>query len=147
MKIHIATSDTDILACYPVVKTLRPDISRDTFVSKIKQLQNNGYQLVYLAKSGTPVAIAGFRLGESLAWKRYLYVEDLVTLSDKRSQGYGATLMRWLEDYAAGQGCTQLHLDSGVQRKDAHRFYEREGLQLRSYHYAKEPAKATNQEF
>jgi hypothetical protein len=29
-----------------------------------------------------------------------------------------------------------VHLDSGVQRKDAHRFYEREGMKLASFHFS-----------
>ena len=28
-----------------------------------------------------------------------------------------------------------MHLDSGIQRKDAHRFYEREGMSLASVHF------------
>ena len=30
------------------------------------------------------------RLGENLAWGRYLYVDDLVTLPAQRSLGHGA---------------------------------------------------------
>ncbi len=29
-----------------------------------------------------------------------------------------------------------MHLDSGIQRKDAHRFYEREGMSITSFHFA-----------
>jgi hypothetical protein len=28
-----------------------------------------------------------------------------------------------------------MHLDSGIQRKDAHRFYEREGMSMASFHF------------
>ena len=31
--------------------------------------------------------------------------------------------MNWLVEYARGEGCDQFHLDSGVQRFAAHRFY------------------------
>jgi GNAT superfamily N-acetyltransferase len=82
------------------------------------------------------VAVAGFRVGESLAWGRFLYVDDLVTLPAHRSQGYGSGLLAWLRAYAAQAGCGQLHLDSGVQRKDAHRFYEREGMTAAALHFA-----------
>jgi hypothetical protein len=36
---------------------------------------------------------------------------------------------------AVKEGCTQLHLDSGMQRKDAHRFYEREGMVAEGLHF------------
>jgi GNAT superfamily N-acetyltransferase len=137
MNIHIANTDSEIEACYSVMKELRPDIAEEKFVQKVRELQKFGYQLVYLEVSGKPVAVAGFRISESLAWKRYLYVDDLVTLTNERSKGYGSMLLKWLTELASREGCEQFHLDSGVQRKDAHRFYEREGMELPSYHFAK----------
>ena len=83
-----------------------------------------------------PAAVAGFRILENLAWGRFLYVDDLVTRSDARSHGHGARLLRWLRRLARSEGCIELHLDSGVQRVDAHRFYEREGLRRSSYHFS-----------
>ena len=44
-------------------------------------------------------------------------------------------MLAWLIQQAAEEGCAALHLDSGVQRKDAHRFYLREGMTLASYHF------------
>lgn len=73
------------------------------------------------------------RLGENLAWGRFLYVDDLVTLPERRSAGHGAALLRWLLEHARRAGRDELHLDSGIQREDAQRFYRREGLELSSY--------------
>ena len=33
------------------------------------------------------------------------------------------------------QGCVRLRLDSGLQRLDAHRFYEANGMQKAGYHF------------
>ena len=84
------------------------------------------------------VAVAGFRIGDNLAWGRFMYVDDLATLAAQRSKGYGSGLLSWLRTYAASQGCEQLHLDSGMQRKDAHRFYEREGMTISGLHFAEQ---------
>src|SRR3989344_3527847 len=137
MDIHLAKTDTEITACYPVMRELRPHLEKESFVSRVRAQEKMGYVLVYVQDSGSPVAVAGFRLGESLAWGRFLYVDDLVTLPGHRSRGYGAALLSWLVEVAAKEGCEQLHLDSGVQRKDAHRFYEREGMKLASFHFSK----------
>jgi GNAT superfamily N-acetyltransferase len=137
MNIRLAATEAELEACYPVMKELRSDYSCDDFVSKVRELQDDGYQLAYLAVDERPVAAAGFRFGESLAWKRYLYVDDLVTLASERSKGYGAALLDWLTAYAAAEGCEQLHLDSGVQREDAHRFYQREGMRMLACHFTK----------
>lgn len=136
MKISVAYSDEEIVACFPVMHELRPHLTQDTFVNKVRSLEKSGYMLAYLKESGSPVAVAGFRLGESLAWGRFLYVDDLVTLASFRSRGFGSAILSWLVEFANKNNCDQLHLDSGVQRKDAHRFYKREGLQLSSYHFA-----------
>jgi GNAT superfamily N-acetyltransferase len=137
MEIRIAKSDAQIAACYPVMRELRPHVEERSFVSRVREMEKSGYLLACLEDAGMPSAVAGFRLGENLAWGRYLYVDDLVTLASCRSRGMGTALLSWLEKFAEREGCGQLHLDSGVQRKDAHRFYEREGLKLSSYHYAR----------
>ncbi|MEW6684210.1 MAG: GNAT family N-acetyltransferase [Nitrospirota bacterium] len=61
----------------------------------------------------------------------------ICTSSSQRSRGYGAALLSWLVDLAATAGCQQVHLDSGVQRTEAHRFYEREGMERASVHFRK----------
>jgi GNAT superfamily N-acetyltransferase len=136
MNIRIAVTDAELSACYPVMLELRPHLERDAFVPRIRMQEQTGYRLAFVEDQEGVTAVAGFRLGENLAWGRHLYVDDLVARSAYRSRGYGAGLLAWLKDYAVREGCVQLHLDSGVQRKDAHRFYEREGMTITSYHFA-----------
>jgi GNAT superfamily N-acetyltransferase len=70
------------------------------------------------------------------AWGKHMYVDDLVTAERHRSTGAGARMMDWLKSYARAHGCRQLHLDSGVQRFGAHRFYLREGFNIGSHHFS-----------
>jgi hypothetical protein len=44
-------------------------------------------------------------------------------------------LLSWVKEQAAKEGCEQMHLDSGAERKEAHRFYEREGMTMASFHF------------
>ncbi len=135
--VQLATSDEDILACHQVMHELRPHIDEEEFVSRVHaQAQVNDFQLAYLRDQNLIVAVAGFRIGYNLAWGHYLYVDDLVTRTTHRSQGFGAILLRWLHDFARKAGCDQLHLDSGLQRKGAHQFYERHGMPNTSLHFA-----------
>lgn len=135
MGIRLASSDQEIAACFPVMHQLRPHLTPDAFLARVRSQEQAGYRLAYLEVDGRPVAVAGFRISESLASGRFLNVDDLVTLDAERSKGHGAQLLQWLLEYARTDGCQGLELDSGVQRKDAHRFYEREGLKIRSYHF------------
>lgn len=136
MNIHIAKTDAEITACYPVMRELRAHLEADRFLAQVRAQESRGYQLAYTVRPEGVVAVAGFRICENLAWGRFLYVDDLVTLPSHRSQGIGGELLAWLREHAVNEGCGQLHLDSGIQRKDAHRFYEREGMSIAGYHFA-----------
>ena len=136
MDIQIAETDTNIFACYPVMRELRPHLEEAEFLPLVRKLGNAGYRLAFVRQPESVVAVAGFWIRENLAWGRFMYVDDLVTLASHRSQGIGSRLLTWLREYAAQEGCRQLHLDSGTQRKDAHRFYDREGMSLFGYHFA-----------
>jgi len=73
-----------------------------------------------------------------LAWGRHLYIDDLIMSNDKRSLGYGKEMMNFLTDFAKEKGCREIHLDSGVQRFETHKFYFREGFKIASHHFSKE---------
>ena len=48
--------------------------------------------------------------------------------------GVGRALLAAASDWARERGCTHLALSSGPGRKDAHRFYEREGMEQAMYY-------------
>jgi GNAT superfamily N-acetyltransferase len=60
-----------------------------------------------------------------------------VTLSAYRSRGFGTALLRWIEEHARQKGCKQIHLDTGLQREDAQRFYKHKEMEMTGYHFAK----------
>ncbi len=136
MEVKLATSDEQIEAVCPVMLELRPQYDEQSLKQRIKLQQQQGYQLAYVEDNGNVLSAAGFVIGEKLAWGRHIYVDDLVTAAAHRSTGAGKLLMDWLKDFGRQQGCGQLHLDSGVQRFRAHRFYLREGFNINSHHFA-----------
>ncbi len=80
--------------------------------------------------------MTGFRIVEFLAYGKFLYVDDLVTAEDARSEGHGKQVLDWLVGVARKEGGASLQLESGVQRHEAHRFYFREGMKISSYHFS-----------
>lgn len=122
--------------CFPVMAELRPHLNLDTFTSQVRrQIETQRYHLAALENDGTIVAVAGYRYVESLVWGAYLYVDDLVTAEAWRGQGFGGKLFDWLVDEAGREACQALHLDSGVQRFAAHRFYLGKRMQVTSRHF------------
>lgn len=136
MKIRTAVTDDDVRSCFAVMRQLRPHFDEAGFLEQVRRQEGQGFSLVMGVVDGRVVAAAGYRLAENLACGRFLYVDDLVTDAACRSRGHGRRLLAWLRELAREAGCAQLHLDSGVQRADAHRFYAREGLNHTGLHFA-----------
>ena len=144
------SDDAGTLACWPVMAQLRTHLAADEFVAQVRRQRRSGYRLAAAwqdeqtgiggvtdsRKVADIRGVAGFRLMENLAWGRFLYVDDLVTDEAVRGSGAGRWLIEWLVAVARREGCEQLHLDSGVQRFAAHRFYLRSGLDITSHHFA-----------
>jgi len=131
-----ASTDEEILATRDVMRQLRPHIAPDDYLPTVKRMMTtDGYHLAACLVDGVVRAVAGYRFMEMLYCGKILYVDDLNTDEATRSQGHGKTLMDWLKAEARRQGCAQLHLDSGVQREAAHRFYFRERLTVNAYHF------------
>lgn len=136
MDVKLASSLAELELVSPVLLQLRPQYSQADLIQQIQEQQKQGYQIAYVTEAGKVSCVAGFVIGTKLAWEKHLYVDDLVTDSTQRSSGAGKTLMQWLKHFALEQGCKQLHLDSGVQRFAAHRFYLREGFDIASHHFS-----------
>jgi GNAT superfamily N-acetyltransferase len=130
-----AETDEAILACRAVMAELRPRVAGGDFLKAVRALEADGLRLACVRDGGRVVAVAGYRISTNLFCGRHLYVDDLVTAESERSRGHGKALLAWLRQVAVENDCDVLHLDSGVQRKRAHQFYLREGLELSSYHF------------
>lgn len=138
MKISFAESVDDLQRISSVLRQLRPAFDTPALVAQIQEQQRqHDYRVVYVEDDeGEVLCVAGFVTGLKLAWGRHLYVDDLVTADTFRSRGAGAAMIAWLKAYARQIGYNQLHLDSGVQRFAAHRFYLRERFEISSHHFA-----------
>jgi hypothetical protein len=138
---EIEAGETELAA--RALLELRPHAAPvSALVGAIDQGQRaDGYRLVGSFEDGErdAAAVAGFRIGQMLAYGRYMYVDDLVTAADRRGRGHADRVFAWLLAEAARQACDQFHLDSGVgpERADAHRFYFRHGMRITSYHFAR----------
>jgi GNAT superfamily N-acetyltransferase len=124
------------------MQELRTELaSRDVYVRRVNETQRaDGYRLVAVFREGAPdaLAVAGFRVGNNLAWGRFLYCDDLSTQASARGQGLGGALVDWMIAEGRRLGCDSFHLDSGVgpSRWDAHRLYMTKGLTITSHHFA-----------
>jgi len=136
MSVSIAKSDTELRKISELLRHLRPAFDTEGLISQVREQMQSGYQVAYVESGGEVLCAAGFVVGQKLAWGKHIYVDDLVTSEHHRSRGAGAKMIAWLKAHARQLGCTQLHLDSGVQRFAAHKFYLREGFHISSHHFS-----------
>lgn len=136
--LQLMHTDEQLRRCYPVMAQLRTRYDEAAFVAQVRtQMTEDGYQLLAAIEDGAVRGVAGFVIATKLAWGKHVYIDDLITDESQRSRGAGKALLDWLADYGREHGCVELHLDSGVQRFDAHRFYFREGMTIKSHHFDK----------
>ena len=128
----------ELQTVYSVVKELRVDLSYDAFEDLIYDMRHMEYKMIGIFEKEQLISYAGVAIQTNLYHKRHLFVFDLVTKSNYRAQGYGAMMMEYLCDYAKMGMCEKIVLSSGFTRKDAHKFYEREGFSKKSYVFVKE---------
>ena len=136
MQVYLLQSNSELGKVAEVLLQLRPQYDLQGLKVQIEKQQEAGYQIAYVKQSEEILCVAGFVVGEKLAWGKYIYIDDLVTNEASRSTGAGSFIINWFKHYAKEIGCQQLHLDSGVQRFSAHRFYLRERFNIGSHHFS-----------
>jgi len=137
--IILATSERDIKDCFTVMAELHPRLKEngpDNFLMRIQHQMKSGYKLALLRNNESIVACIGYRFVDMLAFDRFCYIDDLVTKEDQRSNGHGERLFEFVKKKAEEAGCSYIRLDSGVHRKQAHKFYFRQKMTIDDFHFA-----------
>ena len=133
--IKLAQTDDEIADCFSVMQQLRTHLRQEEFVTVVNELMEEKYQLAYMKKGKQVVCVAGFKVTKNLFLGKNLYVEDLASDENHRSVGHGKQMMIWLRQFAVSEGCKTIHLDSGVQRSGAHKFYFSQNMRIACYHF------------
>lgn len=137
-EIKYAITDEEINFCWEVVRALRPHLEQRNYLSLVRSMMQEGYQMIYIGIDSQAVAFAGFRSMQMLYSGKIIYIDDLSTLPEHRGKGYAGLLLDFIHKLAADTGKKAVHLDSGYQRNEAHRLYLNNGYKLASHHFVKE---------
>lgn len=135
--IKIATTEEDILKCRNVLFVLRPHLVETEFISTVKEMLTEGYQLAYIEENGKAASAIGFRYVQYLFNGKHFYIDDLVSLPESRGKGYAGMLLDYVVNLAKEKGYKCVTLDSGHQRYTAHRLYLNKGFSIIAHHFSK----------
>lgn len=124
IEIQELTSQEEFREAYPVMHQLRHRLTQEAYLNLLEKMIPAGYRLFALRNSGKIVALAGIAILINFYNDRHVYVYDLITTTEARSQGFGCRLLEFIELFARQENCKRIELSSGFDRTDAHRFYE-----------------------
>lgn len=135
MQIINATTKEELAKCFEVMRELRPHHSLESFLTAMKQMQKEGYRLLYLQDNAKAVCVAGYRLTTTLYDGLIIDFDDFVTLPGFRGKGYAGQLFDHLVAVAKENNIKTIHLNSNHQRYDAHRFYLNKKMKIIAHHF------------
>lgn len=132
--IFIISNEIDFERSFAVMRELRPHLSFSDF-KKIytKAHQADSYQIVAIEEQGQILALMGYRFLSDFVRGKHIYIDDLVTTQNARSQGLGAELLNYAEGIARQNGCRVLRLCAVLENEKAIQFYERNKWKKRAY--------------
>ena len=136
MQVCVLKSEMELTEVAEVLLQLRPQYTLETLINQIRVQRKQGYQIAYVKSDNQVLCVAGFVVGNKLAWGKHVYIDDLATNENCRSEGIGSLMIEWFKSYCKNNGYAQLHLDSGVQKFAAHRFYLNNRFNIASHHFS-----------
>ncbi len=120
---------------YEILSQLRTELSYKEFEDLIYEMRHMEYKMIGIFENEKLITYAGVAIQTNLYHKRHLYVYDLVTDSALRTKGYAKMMLDYLVDFSRVAMCENIVLSSGLQRVQAHKFYENYGFDKKSYIY------------
>lgn len=137
INIRECITQEEIESTYLVMRQLRPHIAFEDYFLRISALMKEEKFRLFGAynKENYCIGVMGFQKQNRLSLGNIFYLADLVTDEAYRSQGIGTRLLEYIKKEAANQNIDAIVLDSGLQRKQAHEFYQRNGYKSESFSF------------
>jgi GNAT superfamily N-acetyltransferase len=128
---------------YRALKFLLDELGYPSTEAEVKERLNNiipdkNFKTLLAEVQGKVVGFIG--LSKSYAYERngcYVRIMALVVAREYRNMGIGTQLVAKAEEWAKQNGASLIVLSSGLQRLEAHKFYESKGFRKKGYSFIK----------
>jgi ribosomal protein S18 acetylase RimI-like enzyme len=141
VEIRIATKE-DFDGIFLLLQQLWPnkELDKNALMTVFRRGLDYRSNIYFCAEiNSTVVGFCSLIIRNSLWQEGFLgYIDELVVDKSFRGRDIGSNLMNEAMDNAKEKGCKRLELDSAFENEDAHRFYERLGLEKRAHLFSKE---------
>lgn len=127
----------ELAGLYPLIRQLNPEMSRATFIRRMRLMRPLGYRAAAVFSSRRMIAASGFWV-RTRFWSGCEFdIDNFIVDKHYRREGIGSLLYAWLEARARAEQADRIVLDSYVSSHWAHRFYLRQGFEITGYHLTK----------
>jgi len=136
MEFRLIETEEQAVQVFPVMRELREALDVDGFLNLLEAARReSGYRLLGAYENDQCLGLMGYRVLTDFVHGRHLYIDDLVTSKERRSQGLGSHFLERAKHIARLEGCGRLRLCTGVANERGKRFYEKNGWDLRAVAY------------
>lgn len=132
-------AEKDVVPLIPLMEQLGYQINEADLLENVKLHLKPEYVLFVAEIAGKLIGFISIHIYQYPHLKDSLSrITALCVDADYRSFGIGGKLLAYAEEYIKSCGCKIIELTSGLQREDAHRFYEKYGYKEKRKRFVKD---------
>ena len=112
----------------------------------IDMFQYNNYHGFGVIDGGELIGFAGCWLSTRVYFGKQLEIDDFIISGPYQARGIGREFLAYIENWARGQDCRGVELNTYVTNAGSHKFYFNQGYTISGYHFQKplqKPAQKT----
>lgn len=136
--IKLITDLDEMLSQFDMVHHLGYPESIEDYKNLLIPMLDRSYKQIFYYEEDKVLGLAGFWVNTKLFSGKYIDVDNVVVHPDHRSRNIGKHLMDWIENYGKSNDVKMIVLDAFSGAKKAHKFYFKEGYEIKGFHFTKD---------
>ena len=125
----------EMLAHIDLLRELYPALEESDYSRQLDEMLPHNYFQVGAFNGDLCVGISGVWIGNKLWCGKYLEIDHIVIRNEIRSKGIGKRLVDFLKTLAEKEQCNSIGLDSFTFNHQSHKFFFREGFEIKGFHF------------
>ena len=125
----------EMLAHIDLLRELYPTLEESDYSRQLDEMLPHNYFQVGAFDGDRCMGISGVWIGNKLWCGKYLEIDHIVIRNEARSEGIGKTLVDFLKKLAEEEQCISIGLDSFTFNHQSHKFFFREGFEIKGFHF------------
>lgn len=131
------TAFEEMVCIFPILKFMYPDLSKESYIEKLKKMIPNNYTQIVAEKDGVPVGVSGIWTGTKLWCDRYIEIDNFIIHPDYRNLEIGTQMLNFIQKKAEEIGSNLIVLDTYTDNFKAIKLFMNHDFIPRGFHMIK----------